>query len=184
MDNNEYNVDYCRNFVQNLTEDMSAKIPPIDESKLVNNPFSQELVVEATRYVDEGIIIDDNGEKILASHLIEKQKYTKLYHIAGGCTKAMALSSGALRMFVFIAYHLDGTKDYLRITPENYNKKTQKGSLNTYKRAIMELVDECYITPTIFKNWYWINPVIFFGGSRINKFKNKVKVINDRPKAE
>jgi len=172
------NIEECGKFVQNLTE-MSRKLPPIDESKLVTNPFAQELIVEATKVMDEGILIkDEDGVMLPAHHFVERQKATKLYHYPGSKEKAMELSSGALRMLVYMAYTMEGSKDWLRVTPETYQKKSEKGSRNTYKRAIDELITQGYITPTIYKYTYWVNPILMFAGSRIKKYPTKVKVKN------
>lgn len=178
MDENLVITEENGKFVQNLTE-MSKKLPPIDESKLVTNPFAQELIVEATKIMDQGVLIkDDDGIMVPASHYVERQKATKLYHYPGSKERAMSLSSGALRMLVYMAYTMEGSKDWIRVTPDTYEKKSEKGSRNTYKRAIDELITQGYITPTIYKYTYWVNPILMFAGSRINKYPSNVKVKN------
>jgi hypothetical protein len=175
------NIEECGNFVQNMT-DMSRKLPVIDESKLVTNPFAQELIVDATKIMDDGVMIhaEDGVTLVPAHHYVERQKATKLYHYPGSKERAMELSSGALRMLVYMAYTMDGSKDWLRVTPETYQKKSERGSRNTYKRAIDELITEGYITPTIYKYTYWVNPILMFAGSRIKKYPTKVKVKNTK----
>lgn len=165
-------------FVQNLIDtNMSKKVEEIDEKKMGPNPFSQELTVYANKVQDTGIwIIDEDDIKTPAHHLVERDKATRVYHTAGAKERVMALSAGALRMYVYIMHTLDGTKDYVRVTPETYNKKVEKGSLNTYKRAIEELIRYGYITLTIYKGVYWVNPGIMFAGNRINKYPDKVKI--------
>ena len=172
-------VTLCKNgsiFVQNLTE-MSKKLPEIDESKLGMNPFTNELIIEASKLEEKGKwVMDTDGTLIPSHHVVERQKYTKLYHYSGARDRMLNMSSGALRMIVYIAYTMDGTKDWIRVTPDTYGKKAEKGSLNTYKRAIEELIRYGYITPTIYKYTYWVNPSQMFTGNRINKYPEKVIV--------
>ncbi len=164
-------------FVQKLTEEMSVKLPEIDEAKLGTNPFINELVIEATKIQETGKFVQsEEGIMVPAHQLVERQKYTKLYHYSGARDRVLNLSAGAMRMFLYIAYTMDGTKDWIRITPDTYNKKTEKGSLNTYKRAVEELIRYAYLTPTIYKYTYWINPSQLFTGNRINKYNDKVKI--------
>jgi hypothetical protein len=77
---------------------------------------------------------------------------------------------------MYIGFTIDGSKDYLRLTPDTYSKKTEKGSLNTYKRAIEELVLKGYLTPTMYKYTYWVNPAMLFSANRINKYPDKTKI--------
>jgi len=161
-------------FVQNLTMD---KLPEIDESKLGKNPFSQELVIEATKIEDsDKFIRDEDGVMLPAHHYVEKQKYVKFYKFKGARDHILKLSAGATKMILYIGFTMDGSKDYLRITPDTYSKKTERGSLNTYKRAIEELILEGYLTPTMYKYTYWVNPAMLFCANRINKYPDKVQV--------
>lgn len=165
-------------FVKKLTE-MEEKLPEIDESKLGKNPFSQELVIDVTKVEDEGkFIVDEDGVSLPAHHYIEKQKCVKFYKFKGAREHMLSLSAGALRMIVYIGFTLDGSKDYIRVLPSTYDKKTGKGSLNTYKRAIDELITAGYLTPTIqiYKHTYWVNPAMMFCASRKDKYPTKVRV--------
>ena len=163
-------------FVQKLTQ-MSKKLPEIDIEKLGVNPFSNELVVEATKIEESGKwIMAEDGEMLPSHQLVERQKFTRIYHYDGARERWLNLSAGALRMMTYIIFTIDGSKDWIRIIPETYEKKTGKGSLNTYKRAVEELIRYGYLTPTIYKYTYWINPSQLFAGNRINKYEKRVVV--------
>lgn len=148
----------------------------IDESVLGTNPFSHELVVEVNKRLDSKAVIKDKetGDEIPAESLVERQKITKVYLSAALRDRAMNLSAGAQRMFIYILYDLDTNKDWVTIVPKDYEKRAKKGTLNVYKKAIDELVRYSYLTPTLYRYVYWINPALFFSGNRITKYKENV----------
>lgn len=163
-------------FVRKLIE--MKKQPEVVESDMGENPFVQELVIEASRRVDsKKLIADENGEMVPLVNIVEKSEYTKLYKTAALRERAMNLSTGATKMYVYILHSLEASQDWIRIVPEWYTKKAGK-SLNVYKDAIKELCRYGYITPTIYKYVYWVNPSLMFNGSRINKYPEKVVVKN------
>lgn len=150
----------------------------IDESVLGTNPFSHELIVEVNKRLDSKAVIKckETGDEVPAESLIERQKMTKLYLSAAYRDRAMNLSAGAQRMFLYILYEIDTNKDWVTILPKDYEKRAKKGTLNVYKKAIEELVRYAYLTPTLYKNVYWINPNLFFNGNRITKYKENVVI--------
>lgn len=164
------------NFVSKLTTEEMKKLPEIDESKLGNNPFLNQLVIECTKRIDpEAYIPDEDGTMLPASSVIEKTKPLRVYRPDGSKAAAMNLSAGALRLFVYIQYTLKTSKDYLMITPEQYSKVATR---NVYKKAIEELWRYGYIQPTVQKHVFWVNPNLLFSGSRIKKWPDKVVVKN------
>jgi len=160
-------------FVKTMTE-MKITKKPVDTLGL--NPYLHELVIEATRRTDTGKFVIDEDVMVPASTVIEKQKYTRVYRIAGGKDRAMNLSNVAAKMLLYIIYSLEGSQDYLQITPEQYEKTTGMTSRNTYKKGVEELWRYGYINPTLKKYTYWINPSILFGANRINVWPEKVVV--------
>ncbi len=184
MSVNDKNDQNSSTFVQELTEIMK-KLPEIKEDQLGVNPFTQELVIEVTRmpekekYVKDGV--NEYGDPLLvpASMLIEKQKAMRVYRVAGAKERAMNLSAGALRMFVYLQYTVQAGKDWVQMTPEQYERSAQKGSRNVYKKAVEELWRYGYINPTVQKNVYWVNPALMYCGNRITKWSEKVVIKNE-----
>ena len=152
----------------------------IDESVLGTNPFSHLLKIDVTKRLDSKAVVKDKetGDEVPAESLIEKQKSTKLYLSAESRDSAMNLSAGTQRMLLYIMYSLDTNKDWITIVPKDYQKKAKKGTLNVYKKAIDELVRYSYLTPTLYRYVYWINPALFFSGNRITKYKDNVIIKN------
>lgn len=161
--------------------DEMRKYPPIDISKLVVNPFSQTLVVPATKWTETGkYVIDEEGISIPSTAVIEKAKSTKVYHSAERRNIAMGLSPTALKLFTWIIYDIEDGNDWVRVMPEMYAKHGGKGASRTQlKKAVDELIRYGYVCMTQFKNTYWVNPAIIYPGSRINKYPDKVIVKNE-----
>lgn len=164
----------------NLAENIQMrKLPFINEEELKFNPFSQSLVVEATKRVDTlATVKDENGNSVPLAELRERMKYTKVFHGCGDGDRALGLSAGGMRLYIYLIHKNDG-KDFIRIMPDNYEINNKRGSLNSYKRAVAELTQAGYICLTPFKYTYWINPARVFMGSRLEKYSDKVKVVSE-----
>lgn len=171
------NIETGSNFVKN--EITMKKLPKVDGEQLKLNPFSQDLVIKATKRISPTAKIkDEKGEWVPASSLVDKAKATKIYTSALFRDKALNLTAGGLRLFVYIVYEMDGPQDWMQILPEQYISKGNS-SKSSYRRAVEELIDEGYISPTKFKYVYWINPILMFSGSRVGKYPDKVIVTNE-----
>ena len=179
MTENEQFNGICDNFVEN---EHMKKYPPIDETKLKLNPFTQELTIPATKLTDTGKYVwsEDEQQMIPASAVVEKMKYTRVYRTAGLRNIAMRLSPGALKLLMWMIYDVEDAHDWIRVMPEKYAKEGGKGSSRTqYKKAADELIENGYICKTQFSHTYWINPAIHCAGNRITKYPDKVIVKNE-----
>ena len=156
-----------------------AKLPEVDEIKLGINPFTQELVIECTKRIDPVAVVQcEDGTMLPATAVVEKQKALRLYRYPDAKNRALNLSAGALRMFVYIQYTLKAGKDYLQMTPTQYERAVGKGGRNVHKKAVEELHRYAYIQPTVQKYVYWVNPCLMYAGSRKDKWPDKVVVKN------
>lgn len=166
----------------NLAENREMKkYPPLDTKQLLNNPFSQELVIPATKIIEGGKFFrDEDGIMLPASAIVDKEKYTRVIRTAKFRQMMMILSPTALKLLMWIIQDVEDGNDWIRIMPEFYAKQGGKGASKTqYKVALNELMDTGYITPTKFKYTYWINPAVIYAGSRINKYPDKVVIKNE-----
>lgn len=176
------NDEKWRNFVTSRAT-MGKKPVNYDKIKkelvIAMNPFSQELYIEASTRLDpDAWVNDENGNQIPASSVIEKQLATKIYHSAANRDRVMNLSATAMRMLWFITYEIEGADDWVCLDPEWYKEASKAGSRNMYKKGKDELVRCGYISRTEYKNIYWVNPSLLYGGNRLTKFKSKVVVKN------
>lgn len=161
-------------------DDEMAKLPEVKEDQLGINPYTNELVIECTKRVDpEALVLDiDTGLLIPATNVIERQKAMKIFRYPGTKERALNLSSGALRMFVYIQYTVKAGKDWIQMTPEQYARAVGKGGRNAYKSATSELHRYGYIQPSVQKHVYWVNQSLMYAGDRIRKWPDKVVVKN------
>lgn len=144
---------------------MSRKVPPIDENRLKNNPFTASLVIPVNQREDTRIKIrDENGKETPYIVPLEWTKSTKVFHNRGAGDQALSLSAGGMRMYVYIIHKMESAQDWIRIMPENYAAKTERCSMKSYTRAVDELIDAKYICLSPFKYTYYINPDRIFCG--------------------
>lgn len=178
MSINEQDVVNSSNFVEN---EQMKKYPPLDVTKLKLNPFSQELIIPATKLTENGKYVwsVEDDKMIPSTAVVEKAKYTRVYRSASMRNIAMKLSPGAKSLLIWIMYDVDDANDWIRIMPEMYTKNGGKGCSRTqYKKAVDELCENGYICKTQFSYTYWINPAIQCAGNRIDKYPDKVIVKN------
>lgn len=167
------------NFVKNETEEMGKKLPPVNEEKLKNNPFSQDLIIKVTKRIDPiAKITDEEGLASPAWSYVDKAKSTKMYKSAVFRNKTSELTATGKSMFLYIMYEVEQSKDWILITPDQYKEKWNS-SKSSYLRGIEELVTEGYIATTLQKYVFWTNPILFFSGNRVGKYPDRVKVENN-----
>lgn len=158
--------------------DEMKKLEPIDPEKMVRNPFTIPLKIEVTRITDtKKYIPDTDGIMHPVEFLMERQQSTKLFYFAGAKEEVFNLSVSAKSMLLYVLYSLESGKDYIRMNQANYMSKNSVKSINTYKDALKELCRYCFLSQSVdYKDVYWINPLRFFSGSRIDKYPDNVIV--------
>ena len=85
-------------------------------------------------------------------------------------------SAGAKSLYIHILYELEYGCDYIEINVKRYMKENNISSINTYKDAVKQLSRYLIIYPSVIKGVYWINPKLFFAGSRVNKYPKNVVI--------
>ena len=160
-----------------------------DESLLINNPFVEspdfEIRTKSVSSENEFVNIKDVSDgvilttptKIKSKFVVEIDSYCKVYNKKGLYLHIAHLSPTSKALFLHIQYNLQYNKDYIHLDPSKVMKEAEINSINTYKKCLKELVTTLIITPTMCTNVFWINPIFFFNGSRINKYKHKLKEV-------
>lgn len=160
-----------------------CKKPEIKDEDFLHNPLAGiDFKIIVNLRVVEGTFIKD-GEELLPKEIeLEKENITKVYTKPENRKVMIGLSAGSQRLFLWIAYELEHGRDYLWINKKRYMAESGITSINTYKRAIAELVRYNLIAVSLLKDVFWINPRLFFAGSRINKYPSHVEVYEPKPK--
>ncbi len=154
------------------------RLQTIDESKLILNPFVNNLQIEATKLTDlNKFVADADGTMLPVTTLIEKRQNTKIFYCTACKDMVYNLSPGAKSLYLYVLYNLESGQDWIQVNVQWYMTKNGVKSINTYKEAMKELCRYLFLSQTVdYKDVYWINPMLFFSGNRIAKYPDKVIV--------
>lgn len=147
--------------------------PEITEELLGGNPLTATnftIYVRKVKRAHKGT----KGEHIAVEVELEVEKFVKVYAGAGNRTKMGELGVAAKTLFLWLIYELDSGKDYIWVNVDRYMDEMGINSVNTYKTAIAELVKKQFMAVSLIRDVYWINPRLFFCGSRVNKYSDNV----------
>ena len=154
--------------------------PEVDKSMMTENPFM----------VDKEIPTKDIAKKVLTVNKVDNNYYptgatieirvvdvgrtTKTYHSSEHKKLILTLPDDAIRVLKYIEYSLAPGYDFLFLNELNYKLITGK-SIRSFREAVKVLVSRSIICPSKYKSTFFINPMIMFCGSRVNKYpKHKI----------
>ena len=148
--------------------------PEIIESELGANPFLTGLEIAVTKKINK--VINKFGEEDIREFDLEATPYTKLFQVKDAKVQISELPLRSKELYLYILHAIKGSKDFIWIDRVEYMKEMNIKALNTFKASIRDLALGGYVSrhETI-TDLLWINPNFFFKGSRINKYKNKLK---------
>ncbi len=163
--------------------------PKFSKEDLGINPLIQDLVVDRRKmtskknYIEidsckreDGIITEVNNSSMQeTSFYVEQDKATKVYTKSDLRLHIMTLSTRAKELYLWLIYELEKNEDYVWINVDRYMEECDISSSTTYQNTVKDLHKFGVICPTVVKDVYWINPLFFFNGSRIEKYPTKVK---------
>lgn len=155
---------------------MSDKKPRINEEEIGSNPFvtNLKIIIRKVPLVGQWRK-DGDGVMLPAEVEMEVDPVCKLYINPEHRKVVNKLSPRAIDLLVWICYSTEAGVDWLWINRKRYMAEREVKAYNTYKDAVRELVKNAFLQPTIYQGVYWINPLYFFNGSRINKYPKNVK---------
>lgn len=149
--------------------------PELTDEKMGGNPLTDadfKIIVRKKTIK----VTDKDGNKGVADIELEYEKFTKLFTGSDKRKVLSQLSAPAKGLFLWLIYELESGKDYLWVNRERFMEETNINSVNTYKSGVAELVKKKLIAASLIKDVFWINPRLFFCGSRINKYPDNVEV--------
>lgn len=148
------------------------KKPTFTYAQLGTNPCSFTVPVNELAFKDQ-YKREPDGTLLPLTLPVEATPYTKVYVSSDRRLIIAKLSPAAKELYLWIMFEVDSGKDALWINKDRYMIENST-SLNTYKKALTELLRYALIVKTIIKDVYWINPDFFFRGDRIAKYPNKI----------
>lgn len=156
----------------------------IAELDLLHNPFTtgDDFNIRVHNRTDLHSLEKKGIGLTVKEYEAETDKCTKVYITDIKRDNVIGLKSCSQRLLLWMIYELDYGKDYVYVDRKKYMEAGKKiKDARTYKMAIEELSRYGYICPVSilkYKDIYWINPHIFFCGSRIKKYPKNLKVTN------
>ncbi|WP_312697066.1 replication/maintenance protein RepL [Sphingobacterium mizutaii] len=139
--------------------------PKYSEETLGVNPLITNLVVPVR------LMRKKNQEEIE----FDMDKNCKIFIESANRKLVNELSSRSKEMFLWIIYTLETGRDHFWLNRQRYMKEMGIASQTTFKAAIDPLIQKNFICKTTVRGVYFINPSIFYSGSRVNNFPEKVK---------
>ena len=83
-------------------------------------------------------------------------------------------------LYLYIQSRIQKSEDYIEINVPYYMKCNNVGSINTYKKALLNLLDNNILSQMgKYKNVYWVNPSFMFAGNRVTKYPKHLDVIRE-----
>lgn len=157
-------------------------IKDIKPEDLGKNPFLLSLVVPLHKVPFQGYYKKSNekaadGTSILVQVevWVDAQPHCKVFNDAQRRKIVTGISGRAKELFLWILYMTASGKDYISINRKTYMKENGINSNTTYVAAVKELVLGGILQRTMADDVYWLNPEIFFCGSRKNSFPENCK---------
>jgi hypothetical protein len=157
-----------------------SKKPTIKEENFKLNPLiNLGFEILLTNLTDNQAFVTDNeGIHLPKQYLVERDSRINVYTKSEYRLFIMSLPVNSRLLLLWLMYEIEPGKDYLWINKERYMQESNLTSINTYKSAVLELVNNCVLALSPIKDVYWINPRLFFNGNRANKYPNHVKIYN------
>lgn len=149
--------------------------PKFDIKKLGINPCTSSLVIPVNELAFKDQYRKEDGMLINALAEVEATPFTKLFVTAERRKLVAALNSSAKELYLWLLYEVNVSEDALWINKERFMEENNT-SLNTYKKAVEELIRYAFIAYTVIKDVYWINPDFFFRGDRIKKYPKNIQL--------
>lgn len=149
--------------------------PKIDEADFIQNPLvGSDFKILINKVIDGKHLQLVDGVLVPTEIEYERGRYSKVYLKPEHRKMVSMLSPGGKSLYLWIIYELDAGKDYLWVNRTRYMEENRLTSVNTYKKAMAELVRLTFLCPSMVKDVYWINPRLIFCGSRVNRYPNNL----------
>lgn len=154
------------------------KKPDIDKIAIGTNPFMVNSMIKVRTFTKSKNLNMQSPDKILTANLDEKivveyKTNTKIFHDTDYRNILLRINGNALKLFLFISYQIETNEDYIWLNSSLFSKSTGLSKKDMMK-AVNDLIKHGIITTTIYKDTYFINPLIMFSGDRLKKYPNNL----------
>lgn len=162
-----------------IKEEVTVK--EIDGERLGRNPFIESLSIPVNKIQIQGqyratkdILADGKPLMLPVEIDIEADTHCKVYNDARRRKTMVVLPKAGKELFLWLIYEVEAGKDYVWINKKRYMRENGIKAYNTYRAAIKDLIGGGFISGTVATDVYWVNPALFFCGSRKGKFPENI----------
>lgn len=149
------------------------------KKKLGINPFTVSLEIPLTKTKMKDSYVQD-GEFLMPKEIeYEATSSTKVYTDKILKEITCSLHPSTCKLYLWVIHSVYKQEDMIYINKETVMKDLKIKSINTLKKAIDELVRYGFITASREKDIWWINPMYFFKGNRVNKYPKNLVIKHD-----
>lgn len=149
--------------------------------KLKANPFVTDTLLIGTYEIDKEYnflnagnlkdgVYTGNINTIKIKEKVDSDKCTKIYTNSAYRVNIFSLPTPSKILYLWFIYVLYPGRDYVYLNKKLYMLESNISSVNTVKTALSGLIDNKIIALSPVKNYYYINPLYFYSGSRVKKY--------------
>lgn len=146
------------------------------DKELGTNPCQTSLVIPVNEIPFKNQYKRDGDELLPVVGVLEVTPFVRVYATAEHRKIVCALSPAASKLLLWVMYDIKHGKDAIWINKDRLMHECSI-SLNTYKKALEELIRYALFAYTIKRDVYWINPEFFFKGDRVKKYPKCVLIV-------
>lgn len=149
------------------------------------NPFVREQSIEAYLITRKRSLLKGDsqandyylpGGDINIKDLIDRSNKVNIYMTPETRKIYMLLSESSHKLTRYVEGILKYNQDIVKINVNKFMNEGMIRSRTTAYKAIEELCRYGFITPYHKRQYYWINPFMFFNGNRLTKYPENVKL--------
>jgi hypothetical protein len=168
---------------------MAKRLPKKDlDKQLGQNPYVSALCITASIFNSGNFkkSTNDTGEVVMLPDTYEKDDITstEVYLTAGAKAIICNLSDKSQRLLFHIIYTLEKGRDYFRMNVSDYMAKNKIKSKTTVSTALAELKRYGIVSASSIQGYYFVNPSILFGGSRVRYYTKESLPIKENKEAK
>lgn len=140
-------------------------VEAVSEHTVVQRKFARSEMSNKAAIVNTG-----NGEivgetALLTYKTVDNEQFAKVY--TKGVAKWSGMTPATASVFEYILNSLKPNEDRVMVYEPVFLEENPNLSKNSFYRAIAWLIKNEFIAKSVFPSTYYINPTLFFNGSRL-----------------
>lgn len=153
--------------------------PKVTKEDLGVNPFSVPLKIPAVKYTEKNKSRFEEGLVLPSDVIYDKDEKTSVFIGRSRRLLISGLSNPAQRLFLWLIQEITTGQDYITVNIQRYMEENGIKSMATYTAGRKDLQKSGIICSTTVPTVFWINPDVFFNGSRVKAFPDNISLDYD-----